>query len=605
MVVVTFMYLLLFTNYVQQVKAVCYFPLEHQGTFLIQTQASGAYGGNIVTYSEITVEADAIPPWGGCHRRRGNNIILKDSTGGEDCMRCFHITMNTPNVLLIHTEGLAKCYTKEEAARATCPNDRDVIERRFKEILLFRKQQIGSVSTVENLFCPINGRYRFTYTANKGGFRCDQPLSELGNCPNGNELGVRFRQCSFPEMDVSFLCLGDWAGPMGDRYLALMDLRENPDARPKYRCGLYRQDKTTGRVYVSFSADSTCTNQLASATDGYESLILTPLPNRSLPTQVETSRCKFPEWIQGQWEHIKVEGKIFTFRDSVHFQTVSARCIRRQNNTPNERYVVYTVTQCGDESYNCLWLKRRGVNVLEFQFGSQPSKQYSDTLCSDRQFRQETWITQGRINMAQISPCPITGDYTGVVPGTTTLCAKVASDCNNPDIMFYTVSNCEDRSHIYEEREYKCLGSWEENGILYTYTQRRDMHGFQCFSGKILQNGEEAYIKEAGESCIRGEDPLIYGMKIMKQASCPQLPPVTFVPVNPPWIPSTPSVARPPSRDPYWYQTEPEESTTKPWKPITRRPPPETTASANVSRYSSVIFAISAIFLAMAEHLLH
>ena len=83
----------------------CYFPIEYQGTFLIQTQASGADGGSIVTYSEITIEADAIPPWGRCHKRRGNNVILKDSTGVEDCMRCFHLTMKTPNVIQLHTEG--------------------------------------------------------------------------------------------------------------------------------------------------------------------------------------------------------------------------------------------------------------------------------------------------------------------------------------------------------------------------------------------------------------------------------------------------------------------------------------------------------------------
>lgn len=52
--------------------------------------------------------------------------------------------------------------------------------------------------------------------------------------------------------------------------------------------------------------------------------------------------------------------------------------------------------------------------------------------------------------MAGSTPCPITGDYTGPVPGTTGLCAKVASDCNNPDIMFYSVMSCENRSHVFE-----------------------------------------------------------------------------------------------------------------------------------------------------------
>lgn len=52
--------------------------------------------------------------------------------------------------------------------------------------------------------------------------------------------------------------------------------------------------------------------------------------------------------------------------------------------------------------------------------------------------------------MAQSTPCPIMGDYTGEVPGSSGLCAKVASDCNNPDIMFHSVSSCENRSHVYE-----------------------------------------------------------------------------------------------------------------------------------------------------------
>ncbi len=34
------------------------------------------------------------------------------------------------------------------------------------------------------------------------------------------------------------MCLGDWESPRGDRYIALMDLREEPEARPKYRCGV-------------------------------------------------------------------------------------------------------------------------------------------------------------------------------------------------------------------------------------------------------------------------------------------------------------------------------------------------------------------------------
>lgn len=173
-------------------------------------------------------------------------------------------------------------------------------------------------------------------------------------------------------------------------------------------------------------------------------------------------------------------------------------------------------------------MKRRSTNILEFQFSSQTSPIFSNRLCDDSQFKSQAWVTQGsksfalptsgrsehplipglfaEKSVAIVTPCPITGDYTGEVPGESGLCAKVASDCNNPDIMFYTVSSCENRSHVYEgelsrvknmhkysrlwanlsgfpptEREYRCLGNWEEDQVLYTYTQRRDTTGYQCF----------------------------------------------------------------------------------------------------------------------------
>ncbi|CAG2112019.1 unnamed protein product, partial [Medioppia subpectinata] len=148
------------------------------------------------------------------------------------------------------------------------------------------------------------------------------------------------------------------------------------------------------------------------------------------------------------------------------------------------------------------------------------------------------------------------------------------------------------------EREYRCLGNWEEDGVLYTYTQRRDMPGHQCFAGKIYRSGDEAFIKEAGESCVRGEDPLIFGMKITKHASCPRQPPITsYVPIRPNWKPDkgfpmpphqpsvyppirplpapgikpilSPAPPRPAiTRDPYWYDAD-TQPTTKSWRPNT------------------------------------
>lgn len=66
-----------------------------------------------------------------------------------------------------------------------------------------------------------------------------------------------------------------------------------------------------------------------------------------------------------------------------------------------------------------------------------------------------------------------------------------------------------------------CLGQWEENGVMYTYTTRNDTGTNECFVGLIV-NDEEIYIKEAGEHCLRDIDPRTVGMRLYKKGS-PQL----------------------------------------------------------------------------------
>ena len=69
---------------------------------------------------------------------------------------------------------------------------------------------------------------------------------------------------------------------------------------------------------------------------------------------------------------------------------------------------------------------------------------------------------------------------------------------------------------FFTEREYLCLGQWEEDGITYTYTHRRDVDTYECFGGVVVNN-QEIFIIEAGINCQRGLKPLTYGMKLTKQ----------------------------------------------------------------------------------------
>lgn len=116
------------------------------------------------------------------------------------------------------------------------------------------------------------------------------------------------------------------------------------------------------------------------------------------------------------------------------------------------------------------------------------------------------------------SPCPVSGLYTGNIPDETSLCAKLSSDCESPEVMYYSVMDCETQQ-VFEDRQYRCLGQWEESNFVYTYTQRTDASAHECFVGSIVSN-HEIYIIEAGEHCNRRMDPLSFGMKLVRQGSC-------------------------------------------------------------------------------------
>ena len=46
--------------------------------------------------------------------------------------------------------------------------------------------------------------------------------------------------------------------------------------------------------------------------------------------------------------------------------------------------------------------------------------------------------------------CPVAGDYTGRLTDNPNLCAKLSSDCNKLDIMYFAVSPCNNQSEIIE-----------------------------------------------------------------------------------------------------------------------------------------------------------
>ena len=320
----------------------------------------------------------------------------------------------------------------------------------------------------------------------------------------------------------------------------------------------------TGEIKFALSSDSTCTNHLRSPVEGYETMTLRPKAQKAWPSH-SSGQCELPEWAQGKWEHLHVQGGTVLLKDYRNFKTYTAKCVSQTgSNVHAERFMLYARTQCGDEHYKCVWFKNRGDNALEFQIGKTryflvlidfeaeiipisfsglyTSPHHNDSLCSEENFQDRTWTTQGRVEVEDPTPYPIIGEYTGVIPDTDGLCAKLYSDCNNPEIMFYTIFNCFNRSEVFEgntnlvifiaddclvtfvclhvaEREYRCLGQWKEDGMIYTYTERRDLIGYECFVGLITAKGD-IYLREAGHNCERGQEPLKYGMRLTQVSKC-------------------------------------------------------------------------------------
>lgn len=72
---------------------------------------------------------------------------------------------------------------------------------------------------------------------------------------------------------------------------------------------MYDIDETTGVVHLSFSVDATCTNQLHSPWEGYETMVLQPKAVIQPPSEVKSHACTFPDWARGKWQHLEVSKK--------------------------------------------------------------------------------------------------------------------------------------------------------------------------------------------------------------------------------------------------------------------------------------------------------
>jgi len=514
----------------------CYFPLEVQGEFMTQSLSSAE-----ISYSVVSVLYNSIPGWGRCHARHSDHrlVLREDRRGGSgSCFRCIRMVARSKNVLQVHMNNIYECHDTEEEALGVCPGAADVVARSSIEMMLYKTRGFYGEAAVTKVHCPINGRYQFTYSNSETMLEqpaCPELSSLAGNCPDGYKLDLNFRGCNFPDLDMSFQCLGHWRGEDGQNYLSLLDTKLpqlGEEARPRYRCAMYLADPVTGVTHLTLSTDSTCVNQLESPHSGYETLQL----HSQEEEHIQEETLLLPSWAQGHWDAVSISGSQVTYRDEKDMITYKLTSL----SSPRAgRYLVRESTACGDSSYSCMALERRSDNIMELRLGTQKSTTPDPFLCSESSQAGSSWVTQGRARFP--TSCPLEGEFTGKLPDAEGLCTRSVTSCDKPDHMRYMVYNCNNEQEIYEDRLYQCYGQFQEDGLVYTFTKRIDLPGHECFVGWTLDNVQHL-VTEAGTHCERGKDPQAYGMLLVKQSDsqrCHNKNPLINRPVSPRLVTST------------------------------------------------------------------
>jgi len=497
--------LLLSWTVVVPVMCECYFPVEMQGEF--STQWKNAHE---ITYTSLSLTYNSVPGWGTCHSKHRENIILRDTEmmGGE-CFRCIRIVQRSINVNQVHARDLNMCFFTEQEAFLDCPQQHEVRDRRVEEIMLYKTRGFYGEPAVTQVHCPFSGVWKLSYSSSQSQLTsCRSERSEAGGCPGEYMLDLKFRNCDFPDFDMSFQCLGDWTGEDGLSYLSLLDMKlpqlgEEP--RPRYRCAVYKADSHSKVIHLALSNDSTCVNQLDNHLAGYETLKLEEKEKKSAALE---ATGRYPVWAQGVWGKVSIHGSDLTYKSAEELTTYHAQTLI----SPTAgKYLSRIETACGELGYACIALELRNENILEMKIGKIDSA-VDMILCSQENMEKSPWVTVAKETV--ITPCPLSGSFTGVVPDAEGLCTRSSTSCSRPDLMEYQVYSCENITEVYEDRLYQCFGQFEDEGLTYTFTRRLDLPLQECFVGTTV--GPAHFIMEAGAHCQRGKDPSNQGMVMTK-----------------------------------------------------------------------------------------
>lgn len=114
----------------------------------------------------------------------------------------------------------------------------------------------------------------------------------------------------------------------------------------------------------------------------------------------------FPNWLQGHWQFLNIDKSHLIFRDQNSFKSYRMTLVNQLN---EDKFIVLSRSQCGEESFKCLWIRKLDANILEFQTSSQSVAKFTSyDLCNDEYFDDIRWLTQARKLISVQSFCNLT-----------------------------------------------------------------------------------------------------------------------------------------------------------------------------------------------------
>ncbi|VDD87729.1 unnamed protein product [Enterobius vermicularis] len=223
-------------------------------------------------------------------------------------------------------------------------------------------------------------------------------------------------------------CIGTWKGKNDEKYLAVED-----EESGQIRCGMLMR-LSPEKLVLHMSSNAQCDKLSPNstyATDTYRF--------RHKKSQRNLAVCRFPEWLQGGYSDVTINGGKFIYKSSApESGSAVSYCIDADEN----RVAVFSETLCEEAvGFHCFWFSSRSDSVVEFKTTGRFDNYKPDLCRNDQAFDRSSWAAMVAAKPDSVS-CGYTGIYESPTKSGDSECYRMTVDCKQNSIMKVTAYEC-------------------------------------------------------------------------------------------------------------------------------------------------------------------